>query len=160
MEILHPGVLVCQAGQLVKVGSKQAQSSDFGANMLRDCPRKTETIVPAETANMRVPLRVQRLMQTVGSNARRRAPTELVNNDERVFGSCLQNGRRLEHLSHECGNPLKLRISGPNTRENGIHDGDGGRITRDKASDLSHQDINSNLPDVGRFASHIWTSDD
>lgn len=65
-----------------------------------------------------------------------------------------------EHFGHERRHSFLLRVSSADTRENRIDDGNASGFARHEAADLRHQRDHSDLTNVGRFASHVWTSHD
>lgn len=62
-----------------------------------------------------------------------------------VSASYLENVGCLHHLSHKGGDTLELGVTGPNTRQYTVHDGDGCGRTWHKTANLSHEHNHTNL---------------
>lgn len=83
------------------------------------------------------------------STSKSNVPTKLIDDDERVLCRRVQDGRRLEHLSHERRHTLELTVARADAAENRIEDGQTGAGAGDEGSNLGHECANSRLTDEG-----------
>ena len=90
----------------------------------------------------------------------RRAATDLVENDKRMLGRLVENGRRLDHFNHEGGASARQIVSRTNAREETIDNADMGLARRHISAHLRKHDNQRVLAQIGRFTRHIRTGDD
>ena len=136
VQVAHLRMCIRQRGQLVEVRCEQRRRADVEHDVFSNSPGEAEAVV------------------------RRRAPAELVDDDERLCRGGLEDVGRLEHLRHKGRDALQLRVACANARDNAIVDAQLGRGARHEAADLAHERDHAGLADVGRLPAHVRPRDD
>ena len=90
---------------------------------------------------------------------RRRAPPDLVEQDEAPRRRVPQDGRRLGHLHQERALAAREVVLGADPREDPVHHADPRAPGRHEAPDLGQEHDERHLPHVGRLPRHVRAGD-
>ena len=124
-----------EADEFVVVGGEHGARSEF-VQPLGHRPRDREAVV------------------------RRRAPPDLVEEDERALGGAVQDGRGLRHLHHEGALPRGEVVARAHAREHAVAYPDQGPASRDEGTDVRHERDESRLAQDGGLPRHVRAGDD
>ena len=90
----------------------------------------------------------------------RGAAPDFVKEDERSWGSGIQDGGSLGHLYHKRRAPARQIVAGPDAGEDAVYDREPAFRRRDEAAHLRHDGNERSLAQVSGFASHVGAGHD